>query len=77
MKVSQIFTDVQQEHSSLREALPDHLPEAIEGKSCLRIRVGPALEKREGVRFGDEQYHLEKRLDSHSKRKEWRVLAGS
>ena len=75
--VAQIFTDVQQEHSSLREALPDHLAEAIEGKGNLRIRLGRALEKREGVRFGDEQYRLEKRLDSHSKRKQWRVVAGS
>ena len=75
--VAQIFTDVQQEHSSLREALPDHLAEAIEGKGSLRIRLGRALEKREGVRLGDEQYHLEKQLDSHSKRKEWRVVAGS
>ena len=48
-----------------------------EGKRSLRIRVGRALEKREGVRFGDEQYHLEKQLDSHSKRKQWRVVAGS
>ena len=77
VNVADIIARVRDEHAGLRQALPDHLAEALEGKGNLRIRLGRALEKREGVRFGDEQCHLEKRLDSHSKRKEWRVLAGS
>ena len=50
--MAQILADVQ-EHSSLREVLPDHLAETLEGKGSLRIRLGRALEKREGVRLGE------------------------
>ena len=62
------------------ETVPQELAEAYEGGKSLRssnIRVGRALEAREGTRFGRENLRLERAgKDSRSGSSFWRVEAG-
>jgi len=64
--------------SALVESLPTDLLVALREKpNSFSIRLGKALEKRIDICYGEDNLRIERRLDKHTKRKEWRVLAGS
>ncbi len=62
----------------LNETLPEALQIALKEKpKSFGIRLGKALEKRVDTCFGVENFHLEKKRDTHGKTNLWRVFAGS
>ncbi len=75
--VAEVFNEMGRT-TSLREALPDDLGEAYDGSSnSFKKKLGKALSKRDGVRYGENNIHLEKgNLDPHSKVVRWRVKQG-
>jgi hypothetical protein len=62
--------------TDLRKALPDELADTVVmPNGSLARRLGIALRKLEGKRFGDEGYRFERAgIDGHTKRPKWRVV---
>ncbi len=64
--------------SALSETLPDYLQsKRIEKPASFPIILGKALEKRLETCFGENNLRIEREVDSHTKQKLWRVVAGS
>ncbi len=60
---------------ALRDALPDDLAEALGRPASFRPKLGKALSKRAGTRFGDAGLRVERAgQDSRSTAFSWRVL---
>ena len=65
------------EPHSLFDALLEWLLVAFKEKpKSFKVSLGKALEKRADACFGEENWHLEKTLEKHSKKPMWRVLRG-
>ncbi|GHO91523.1 hypothetical protein KSF_015710 [Reticulibacter mediterranei] len=80
MTTQHIIAQLEQEGagSVLVDALPEGLALARKDKPLsFAICLGKALERQIGTCYGSENIHLERKLDTHKKRKVWRVVAGS
>ena len=61
-----------------RFTLPDSLSDVdIRKGGSMERAMGKSFAKRIGTRFGEGEVHLERRMDSHTKQWEWRVLDSS
>lgn len=76
--VGELATALRAEHGvELRDALPGDLAAAADaGPGSFRTKLGKALSKREGTRYGDHEHHLVRaEIDSRGGRPRWRVHA--
>jgi hypothetical protein len=72
-----LFSAASSEHQLLA-ALPAELLQVWEEKpKSFAICLGKALEKRVGACYGADNLHIERRDDRHTKKRMWRVMAGS
>jgi hypothetical protein len=59
-----------------RLTLPDSLGDVDRRKEgSLERALGKSFAKRLGTRFGDDEVHLERKVDKHTKQSDWRVLS--
>ncbi len=64
--------------NGLSETLPETLQFALKEKpQSFKVRLGKALDKRVDTCFGENNLHLEKTRNTHSKTSQWRVFAGN
>lgn len=60
---------------ALRDALPSELADALDRPHAFKIKLGKALSKRQGTRYGDPDRRLERAsIDSRGGRVLWRVV---
>lgn len=76
-KVGAITKEIRETNaqSTVRFTVPDSLADVDRRKEGgFERALGKSFAKRLGTRFGDQELHLERRIDPHTKQSEWRVL---
>src|SRR5689334_17659658 len=75
VKVRELVEAMPSNRGGLREVLPVELLEAYDRQGLgFDRKLGVALGKKVGVRYGTRGLHLERTQDSHTKQSLWRVV---